>query len=268
VPRATHASLRAMLCAGGLFLCITHAAHAEDAVPSYPELLLDDVKLVVTAPARWDETEWKDAGWDALAIVGTALVIDRPWRDEMRRQPRNNQFMLQVEQFGVQYAAGVVGGFYLAGALGGNQNAMQVAEDSLAASLIASGLITPAIKLVAGRSRPRDNNGIYRFKPFSNANASFPSGHATEAFALASVIANHYDDTWITCASYSVAGLVGIARTYHDAHFASDVVAGAMIGTLVGKSVVSYNRQRRAGKVAVLPDIAPGMLGLRLSGNF
>lgn len=249
-------------------LLLARPAFASDTASSYPELLVDDVKHVVTAPARWDNDDWKDAGWDTLAVVGTALVIDRPWRDEMRRHSRNNQFMLQVERFGVQYAAGVVGGFYLAGTLGGNQNAMQVAEDSLAASLIASGLITPAIKLVAGRSRPRDNNGIYRFKPFSNANASFPSGHTTESFALASVIANHYDETWITCASYSIAGLVGIARTYHDAHFASDVVAGAMIGTLVGKSVVRYNRERRAGQVAVLPEIAPGMLGLRLSGNF
>lgn len=255
-----------VLCAGVL-LCIAQTSLADD-TPPYPVLLVDDVKHVVTAPARWDGADWKNAGWDALAVVGTALIIDRPLRDEMRRQPRNNQFLLQIERLGAQYSVGVVGGFYLAGVLGGNENSVQVAEDGLAASLIASGLITPTIKLAAGRSRPRANAGIYNFKPFSAANASFPSGHTTEAFALASVIANHYGETWVTCASYSIAGLVGIARTYHDAHFASDVVAGAMIGTLVGKSVVSYNQERRAGKVAVLPDITPGMLGLRLAGNF
>ena len=256
------------LCASALFLCVSQTALADDAALSYPELLLDDVKHVITAPARWEETEWKNVGWDALAVVGTALIIDRPLRDEMRRHSGNSQFMLQVERFGSQYAVGVVGAFYVAGTLGGNETSMQVASDSLAASLIASGLITPSIKLVVGRSRPRDNAGVYNFRPFSNNNASFPSGHATEAFALASVISDHYEETWITCASYSVAGLVGMARIYHEAHFASDVVAGAMIGTLVGKSVVSYNKQRRAGKVAVLPDIAPGMLGLRLAGNF
>lgn len=259
---------RTFLCAGVL-LCAAQAAWADDTPPSYPVLVMDDVKHVVTAPSRWEDADWKSAGWDALAVVGTALVIDRPLRDEMRRhQPTNNQFLLQVERFGAQYSAGVVGGFYLVGALGGNENAVQVAEDGLAASLIASGLVTPAIKLVAGRTRPRDNKGVYNFKPFTVANSSFPSGHTTEAFALASVIANHYEETWVSCASYSIAGLVGLARTYHDAHFASDVVAGAMIGTLVGKSVVGYNQERRAGHVALLPDIAPGMLGLRLSGNF
>jgi hypothetical protein len=250
-------------------LSVSLAAHADDEPLSYPELLVDDVKHVVTAPARWESEDWKKAEWGTLAVAGTALVIDHPWHNEMRRHaPSNNNFMLQVERFGAQYSVAVVGGFYLVGAISGNENAVQVGEDGLTASLIASGIITPAIKLVAGRARPRANQGVNYFRPFSSANASFPSGHTTEAFVLASVIANHYEETWVSCASYSVAGLVGIARTYHDAHFASDVLAGAIIGTLVGKSVVSYNRERRAGKVALLPDIAPGIVGLRLAGNF
>jgi membrane-associated phospholipid phosphatase len=263
--------LRRTVCwyVAALLLCLAQVAHAEDTAPRYPSLLVEDVKHVVTSPSRWDDQDWRDAGWASLAVVGTAVLIDRPWRDEMRRHaPNNSPFMLQVERFGAQYAAGTVGIFFLAGTLGGDETSLQVAEDGLAASLIASGLITPAIKLIAGRQRPRDNAGIYNFKPFSNSNSSFPSGHTTEAFALASVIANHYEETWVACAAYSIAGLVGVARTYHDAHFASDVVAGAMIGTLTGKSVVSYNRQRRAGKIALLPDVAPGKIGLRLAGSF
>lgn len=253
---------------GALLLCIFQSAQADDAPAAYPVLVVDDVRHVITAPAHWQSDDWKNLGWGTLAVAGTALVIDHPWRNEMRRQPPNNKFMLQVERFGAQYAVAVVGGFFLAGELGGNENAVQVAEDGLTASLIASGIITPTLKLAFGRARPRANMGVNYFKPFANANASFPSGHTTEAFALASVISSHYDETWVTCASYSVAGLVGIARTYHDAHFASDVVAGAMIGTLVGKSVVSHNQDRRAAKIAVLPDLGPGMVGLRVAGNF
>jgi len=249
-----------------LALCFTHRASAAEL--SYPEILIDDVKHVVTAPARWEEAEWHKAGWASLAVVGTALAIDRPLRDEMRRHSGDNAFITQVERFGAQYAAGVVGGFYIVGALADDKTSMQVAQDGIAASLIASGIITPAIKLVAGRSRPRDNEGAYNFKPFSNGNSSFPSGHTTEAFALASVIANHYDETWVTCASYSIAGLVGLARSYHQAHFASDVVAGAMIGTLVGKSVVTHNQTLRSGKVALLPYVTPGMVGVRMAGSF
>ena len=247
-------------------LCLAHKAVATEL--SYPEVLIDDVKHVVTSPARWEDAEWKQAGWASLAVVGTALVIDRPVRDEMRRHSGNNAFMTQVERFGVQYAAGVVGGFYLAGILADDQKALQVAQDGITASLIASGIVTPAIKLVAGRSRPRDDKGIYNFKPFSNVNSSFPSGHTTEAFAVASVIANHYDETWVTCTAYSIASLVGLARTYHHAHFASDVLAGAMIGTWVGKSVVAHNANFRAGKLTLLPDVSGGLIGVRIVGRF
>jgi membrane-associated phospholipid phosphatase len=249
-----------------LALCLMYRAGATEL--TYPEILFDDVKHVVTSPARWEKSEWHAAGWASLAVVGTALIVDRPLRDEMRRHSGNDSFITQVERFGSQYAAGVVGGFYVAGALTGNDTALQVAQDSIAASLIASGIITPAIKLVAGRSRPRAGEDVYHFKPFSDANSSFPSGHTTEAFALASVIASHYDETWVTCASYSTAGLVGLARSYHQAHFASDIVAAAMIGTLVGKSVVSYNVGLRDGKLALLPDFSRGLIGVRIAGRF
>lgn len=247
-------------------LCSAHPARADQ--PSYPGLVLDDIHHVIGAPARWDEAEWQQAGWVTLGILGTAVIVDRPLQDEMRRHaPNNNRFMSQVERFGAQYAVGVVGGFYLAGAAGSN-TAAEVAQDGLAASLIASGLITPSIKLVVGRSRPRANAGIANFKPFSDPNASFPSGHTTEAFALASVIANHYDELWVQYSAYSLAGLVGAARSYHDAHFASDILTGALIGTLVGQSVVTHNRTLRTAKITLLPDLTAGQAGVRVAGNF
>jgi PAP2 superfamily len=249
-----------------LALCTLHQASADEL--SYPKMLLDDVNYVVTAPSRWEEADWREAGRASLAVVGTALLIDRPLRDEMRRHSGTDASIRQVERFGAQYAAGVIGGFYVFGTLAGDDTATQVAQDGLAASLIASGIVTPAIKLVAGRSRPRDGEAVFEFKPFSKPNSSFPSGHTTEAFALASVVADHYDETWVSAASYSVAGLVGLARTYHQAHFASDVVAGAMIGTLVGKSVVKHNTTLRSGKLVLLPEVGGGLMGLRIVGSF
>ena len=207
-----------------------------------------------------------------MGVIGVAAIADRPIRDEMRRHaPTNNGLMLKSERFGAEYAVITVGGFYLAGVMG-NETAAEVAQDALAASIIASGMITPAIKLVTGRARPRENAGIASFHPLNlaySSNSSFPSGHTTEAFALASVIANHYEETWwATCAAYSIATLVGVARSYHDAHFASDVLAGGLIGTMVGKSVVTRNKALRARKLALLPEIAPGLVGVRLTSNF
>lgn len=247
--------------------------YAADATtsPSYPELFVDDVQHVLSAPSRWEKTEWQTLGWASLAVVGTAVLVDDPLRKEMRKQDQNNSFMNNIERFGSEYAWGVLGGFYLAGTLADDNKAMAVAQDGLTASFIASGLITPAIKYTAGRSRPNDNGGTddtFTFKPFSGA-ASFPSGHTTEAFALASVISAHYDEeVWVKYTTFGIAGLVGLARSYHGGHYASDIVAGAMIGTLVGQSVVARNKSRRAGKTVLLPEAGADFIGLRLAGIF
>lgn len=257
-------SLYAML----LGLC--SLAHASNTTPSYPDLLLDDIQHVLTEPVRWHTADWQDFGWVSLAVVGTAVVIDAPLRDEMRSQPKDNTFMLYIERFGAEYSIGVVGGFYLAGSLAGNDKAVTVGQDALTASIIASGLISPVIKITAGRSRPYENAGTnnFQFLGASNRNASFPSGHTTEAFALASVISAHYEETWIKASAYAVAGLVGIARTYHDAHFASDVLAGALIGNWVGHSVVGHNEQKRGKSIVLLPQATQDTIGLQLTGNF
>lgn len=243
---------------------------ASDSSTSYPDLLLDDIQHVLTEPSRWQSEEWKSFGCAALAVAGTAIVIDGPLRDGMRRQPRDNSFMLNIERFGAEYSIAVVGGFYLAGSLADNDKAITVAQDGLTASIIASGLITPAIKIVTGRSRPYEDAGTYNFQALGadKRSSSFPSGHTTEAFALASVISAHYEETWVRSSAYTVAALVGLARTYHDAHFASDVLAGALIGNWVGQSVVSHNRTPRTAKVILLPEMSPDLFGLRLTGIF
>jgi len=262
-----------LLRAGVFLLCLNCTAYADDTPPSsYPEILVDDVKYVLTSPARWQEQDWKNLGLAAVGVVGVAAILDRPVRDEMRRHaPNSNPFMKNVERFGAQYSLVVLGSFYLAGTIGNNDTAVAVAQDGVAACLIASGIITPTVKFITGRARPRENLGIAAFHPFSlsySSDSSFPSGHTTQAFAVASVIANHYYETWVAYSSYAVAGLVGVARIYHDAHFTSDVLAGALIGTLVGKSVVAHNKSLRSRKVAVLPEIAPGLVGVRITASF
>ena len=253
--------------ASALIFSLTQPAQAEDTAPTYPQLVVEDIKHVITAPSHWEKPEWQNLGWATLTIAGTAAIVDRPLRDAMRRQSGNSIFMRDIERFGAGYSLGVLGGFYLAGAVGNSDKATAVAQDGLAASLIASGMVTPVLKYATGRSRPRDTPDIARFRPFSGA-SSFPSGHTTQAFAVASVISVHYDETWVKCSSYTVAGLVGMARSYHDAHFASDILAGALIGTLVGQSVVAYNQPRRSRKVVLLPEVTPGLMGVHLTGNF
>lgn len=254
------------LCAALCLLAYIQGACA--ATTPYSRILVDDIEQVISAPARWDSETWQNAGWVSLGILGTAALIDRPLQDEMRRHaPNDNRAVLQVERLGAQYSVLVLGGFYLAGS-SGDETASEVAQDGLAASLIASGLIAPTIKLVVGRSRPRSNSGTAHFKPFSDLNASFPSGHTTEAFALASVISEHYQQDWVAYTSYGLASMVGLARSYHSAHFASDIVAGAALGTWVGQSVVTHNQRYRHNRLSLQPEVGPSGLGVRLAGHF
>ncbi|KAF0205105.1 MAG: phosphoesterase PA-phosphatase related [Gallionellaceae bacterium] len=273
--------LTSFYCAALLTLASAHSACAAEAT-SFPAVVVDDVATVFTAPARWETQDWKTAGWATLAVVGVAVVADRPVRDFMCKQSKisscpeagpnaevKNSALTTIENFGQTYALGVMGGFYLAGVISDNEKSVQVSQDLVAASL-SSALVNQSIKIFANRSRPRDNQGTDDFKGFTglNNNSSFPSGHTTEAFTLASVIASHYEETWVGATAYSVAGLVGVARMYHDAHFASDVVASALIGTFVGKSIVKHNRTLRTGKVALLPMIGPDFAGVQVVGNF
>ena len=84
---------------------------------------------------------------------------------------------------------------------------------------------------------PNTAANAFQFKPFSN-NQSFPSGHASQAFAVATAIAENYPVWWVQTLCYGGAGLVGYARIEQNAHYASDVVAGALLGWAVAHAVV------------------------------
>jgi len=184
------------------------------------------------------------------AATGAALLLD----DEIARAARSNNtpaldsFAKNIETFGGGGSDKVIAGFLLYGVAANDSRARATAFDAIISSVIASKAITPALKEISGRTRP---NG--------EGDASFPSNHATQAFALASVIGSHYPRLrWL---AYGVAGGVGFARVYHDAHFTSDVIAGAAIGAFVGHAVAKANRSERA-KWTIVPVAGGGQRGL------
>jgi len=135
-----------------------------------------------------------------------------------------------------------------------------VAEDGLASSLIAAGVISPILKLTVSRARPSQAESTF---DRDRGGMSFPSGHATQAFAVASVIAAHYDSPWVKVAAYGLAGLVGLARMEQGEHFASDVLAGALIGTAVGNAVVRFHDSERL-HISFAPSMNPRAHGAAL----
>jgi membrane-associated phospholipid phosphatase len=101
---------------------------------------------------------------------------------------------------------------------------------------------TYAIKLVAQRTRP---NGDPH---------SFPSGHASNSFAAATVLAEHYG--WkLGVPAYAVAAYTAASRVTANQHWVSDVVFGAALGTVSGRTVTLRLRQNR---VSLVPVKLPG----------
>jgi membrane-associated phospholipid phosphatase len=230
----------------------------------FPHLFLHDTVLLFTAPKQWKAKEW---GLVAAGVVGVASLtaVDDDLRTAVRRSGPGfeDNVASTFQPFGTWASFAVIGGFYFGGLAAHDQKARGVASDAVVASILSGVIITPALKKIFGRSRPRDNQGPYDFHPFGNG-PSFPSGHATQAFTVASVIATEYPKPWVQVACYVPATLVLYARMRHDGHWASDVVAGALIGWGVGYQVATFNQPLREGKhpVQVLPFLAPKAYGL------
>ena len=226
-----------------------------------------DARDIFTAPAHWKAHDWAVLGIGTAAVAGLSLA-DKHLRTEALRgdAPLETRLANDFRYFGNYATFSLLGAFYIGGRLGHSEKLQETAFDGFVASIFAGGVIAGVLKEVAGRVRPAAHQGVYTFHPFSG-NASFPSGETTEAFAAGSVIAAHYPNLWVEIACYGTASLVGFARMREDGHWASDVLAGALIGTTVGRAVVHINQRLRA-RVAVAPLLAPGTRGLTVQTAF
>ncbi len=197
-----------------------------------------DTKTIVSSPFRWKSKDWTQFGAFIVAESGLTLV-DPGVRDFFQSHQNKTASYIStnvLEGFGAKHSYLLMGGIFTYGLIFKNNKCKSTALLALESFALAS-LVTRVPKELLGRERPHSGHGPYTFNgPFTNV--SFPSGHTTASFAVASVIATQFRDSkWIPITAYSVAGLAGISRIYDNQHWLTDVVAGATIGTLVGNLV-------------------------------
>lgn len=105
---------------------------------------------------------------------------------------------------------------------------------------LASGAVAGLVRLplveALPRLRPSNLPGTAPLEAVYAA-TSFPSGHATTSFAVATAVAwcvRSREESWIGWAAVGWASLVALSRVYVGVHFPSDVIAGAGLGIAVG----------------------------------
>lgn len=198
----------------------------------------------------------QQAAISGLVLFATAFG-DEGLREEVQdfRSPGTNSLARVGNAIGSPYfVVPAIGVGYLAGRLAGSPSLSRLSVRAGTAVVVASG-ITTVLKYSIGRTRPNNGGDSDQFRPFSGA-TSFPSGHTTLAFALATVIADETRDSWSDVALYGAATLTGFARMNDDRHWASDVLAGALVGHLTARWL-----DRRGGWL----NVGPRSVGVSLT---
>jgi len=208
-------------------------------------------------------------GWNALHSIthnyglnligagfGTWVFIESGLDWKWNRLSFNNEWMPMIGGNAnyIGYAVPILTPItlYLTGLLVKNEK-LQTTGLALTQSLMLTMLIQTPLKIATGRTWPgivdgwdsplsrrsgRLDNYSGEFNWFNlDAVGGWPSGHTANAFSAAATIAQIYhDNTWLKVAVYTYASLLGLGMSVYD-HWASDVIAGALIGFAVGTTV-------------------------------
>jgi membrane-associated phospholipid phosphatase len=145
------------------------------------------------------------------------------------------------------HVGGAVGTYVLGRAIDSPRTALLGAD--LIRSQTINAVLTQGIKVAVRRQRP-DGDSF-----------SFPSGHASATFTTATVLQRHFG--WkVGVPSYAVAMFVGGSRLQENRHYLSDVLFGAAIGIVSGRTATIG---RHAATFSLSPVVAPGTVGFSLT---
>jgi len=204
---------------------------------------------VLVSPSKWGKTDWL-IFFSTIAVTSGTFLVDKHARNFSKTSFGDKLFSID-NVFNVTIPVIGIAGIYGCGLIFDDSKIRNLGLQ-LVESCAYAGIVTSVIKTAAGRSRPYVGKGNMDWHPvqFNTDQTSFPSGHATLAFAISSVMANYINNIYWKVGWYTIASLVGTARIYHDKHWLSDVVMGSAIGYFIGNYVSKdpENRAEQEGK--------------------
>lgn len=193
----------------------------------------------------------------SVLLMGHDLRIAEGARTSALQRPGFARSVLDAwNGYGDRGVFVISAGLWGAGRLMQDRTMERVGLRSLEA-VVVSGAVTGALKALSGRARPDKSPNDARDFAFMRGlregsdYQSFPSGHATTAFAFAAVVDAEWArlsparPKWVAPMLYGLATLTAVSRVYDDRHWASDVVLGSAIGFVSGRAVVRWHADRR-----------------------
>jgi membrane-associated phospholipid phosphatase len=238
------------------------------------------------------------------AAAATGIMVATPWDKKaqlwfQKQNPIGDEIGYGMVVAGWFWHLVPASAMYLGGWYVNSHDVMGAGAAGLQAITMAS-IVTVALKFASGRRQPlkdgvhdfygpsghRRSDDPADFAPFNNnlGNESlrfaWPSGHTSSTVAFVSAMAAYYPDKlWIKLIGYPASLFMALSMVDYDAHWTSDVIAGALIGHAIGWTV--GRNFRLAGQVApegsgkaktmetsfsVMPS--PNRLEARITGAF
>lgn len=235
--------------------CLTPLVAAQEAAPIEEKPKHDDGR-------RTGERFLSNLGRNGVGIFGrenlkpfligaAATGLSTPLDDNLKgyfAEKRRAKWLGETASFvGEAYViAPATVALYGVGRLSNNQRFRDFTYD-LAQTTIISAAYTTAIKIASHRLRPDGSNHL-----------SFPSGHASNAFAWATV-GTHYYGLKAGVPGFLWAGLMAVGRMEKSRHYLSDVVGGASVGVLSGLTCVRRDGEapKEGRRISLTPLASP-----------
>lgn len=205
--------------------------------------------------ARGDVLVLGAAGLGSVALFGWDEAVTRQIRGwSLQREGSVRSVMDGAAIYGQPGTILIGAGLWVSGRLAHDGVRERIGFRAVEA-IVASGAVTGVLKGVAGRARPSVSSdardfGFGRGVGRDDAYQSFPSQHATSAWAFASAVDAEWHrlqpsrPRWVPGVLYAAATLVAASRVYAGRHWTSDVVLGSAIGFVSGRAVVRWHGDR------------------------
>ncbi len=222
-----------------------------------PGYIWKDQKAIWTSPFH---TKKKDIKWWVIfgGATGALIATDKYVSKNAPDTPTLRTLGNDVSYLGEAYTLlPIAAGFYFAGTAEGSDHFREAGLLSFVA-LADVTILQLVLKSIADRQRPLEGQGNGEFEASTSArySSSFPSGHAIETIAMASIFAHEYPHKlWVKILVYAYAGGVVGARLAANMHFPGDVMAGGAMGWFVGDFVYGKRHNSELDKETITHKI-------------